>query len=411
MDGRGPARVILGPVRRLKIPFVLFGLTLVVGTVAWVFQPRAHAVEVAAEVVAASVLDGRGSAGVQLTGDLHPDSRAEVRALEGPEALTQARGRLEVALIQATNEAQEGPLCVILSAIARRQHDTEAAASYGRRGAQLLPTNGSAHHVFAYAITEQMRDGGMLSALKNIGVWRDELRLAIELDGDNVDARREEIFFYGFLPGFLGGDPERALDLVTELEWVNLRMGRALRATLLGLMKREEEALELCRTTLAAEPDDAEMHNALGGLLERSDERAEADEAYAAAMGGEPSRSYYYALYQRAQLRTGGRQYRAPSGRSGDELKIWGAEEALEFLDEYLADAPRAELMPSRADAHWRRGVALESLRRAGEARAAYETAASLAPEHEQAKQALARLATGATGLVDFPTDPTDESR
>lgn len=384
---------------------MLFCLVLVAVTAAWVFQPHAEAVEVTSEVVAASAEDGRGSAAVVVTGDLHPASLAEVRNLGGPTEVAAARARLEVALAEPSNQAQEGALCVLLSALARRQHDADAAGDYGRRGAELLPTNGSAHHVYAYAITEQMQAGGMLASAKNLGPWKDELRLAIELDGGNVDARREEIFFYGVVPGIFGGDPGRALDLVTELEGVNLHMGRALRATLLGLMKREEEALELCHTTLAEEPDDAEMHNALGGLLGRSDRDAEADTAYAAAMDGGPSAAYYYALYQRAQLRTGGSLYRAPGGQGNHEPNPWGEEEALEFLDEYLAEAPRAELMPSRADAHWRRGVALESLERVDQARAAYQNCLGLEPEHKGAKQALANMTTG---LADPTNDSTD---
>jgi len=348
---------------------------------------------------------------VQLTGDLRPATLADVRALEGADELTRARERLEGALAElgeSAGEEQEGHLCVILSALARRQHDSEAAAEYGRRGAELLPTNGSAHHVFAYALTEQMREGGVLSALKNMGAWRDEVRLAIELDGDNVDARREEIYYYAFLPSFIGGDSERALELVTELESVNLRVGRALRATILGHLEREEEALELCRTTLAAEPDDAEMHAALGGLLERSEKPMEADVEYAAATaasaGGEKDPVYYRALYQRAQLRTGGGAARGAGGQTQGDEETWGADQALQFLDEYLVDAPRVELMPAHADAHWRRGVALEALQRKDEARAAYQAALALSKDHERAQEALAILATGFGGTENYST-------
>lgn len=392
--------------RLLKIPLLLLGLLLLLGTAAWVFRPRTHPVEVAAAEVAASVEDGRGAAEVHLTGGLEPATLAQVRALEGAEELTQARERLEGALAESAGEEQEGHLCVMLSALARRQHDAEAAAEYGRRGAGLLPTNGSAHHVFAYALTEQMLEGGWLSALKNMGAWRDEVRLAIELDGNNVDARREEIFFYAFLSWIIGGDSERALELVGELEGVNLQVGRALRATILGHLDREEEALELCRTTLSVEPDDFEMHVALGGLLEKSEKPKEADAQYASATAGaERGPLYFRALYQRAQLRTGGGAVRGPGGQTTGDEETWDEGQALEFLDEYLADAPRVELMPPHSDAHWRRGVALEALQRDDEARAAYQAALSLSQDHGPATQALAALSMRLAGPENDSTD------
>ena len=344
--------------------------------VVWFAQGSAEPVAVSAEEVARSVEEGRGAATVRLADPaLSPGTLAEAAALFEPEDLRAARERLEAALAGGSDA---GALCVLLSEIARRQGDSAAAVDYGRRGAEALPAVGAAHHVYSRAIGLRMRDAGILAAMKNVSAWKQELRTAIELDPSNAEARAEEVFYYGFVPRAMGGDPDHAHALLDELATLDPCGAIALRASVLHVSQdRAEEALALCRRGLEEHGCASRLHYTLGSLLEREEDPQGADAEYALALEGERDESYYRALFARGRLRTAG---------------SFEAEEALAFLDEYLADAPRGERMHPPAQVHRHRGLALQGLGRTADARAAFERALELDPDLEEARAALGEL-------------------
>lgn len=370
----GPILGYPGSVLRWVLILLAGGLVWLV--VVWLTHTVAEPVEVSALDVAHSVAQGRGSAAIRLTDPgLAPATLAEAAALFEPDELLAARERLETALSTGTDE---GALCVLLSTIARRQGDAAASLEYGRRGAEALPAVGAAHHAYARAIGLHMSDGGLIAWMKNLPAWKQELRTAVELDPTNVEARSEEIFYFGFVPKPMGGDPERAQALLDELAELDSCMAVTLRATLLHVAQdRAQEAIALCRTALEENDCASELHFTLGSLLERGEDAQGADAEYALALQGERNESYYRALFSRARLRTAGE---------------YEAREALAFLDEYLTDAPRGEFMQPRAQASRQRGLALQQLGRSEEARGAYELALELDPDLDEARAALDEL-------------------
>ena len=68
------------------------------------------------------------------------------------------------------------------------------------------------------------------------------------------------------------------------------------------------------------------------------------------------------------------------------------ADAGLKALDEYIAAPSHDEEAPSAADARWRRGQILEKLGKKAEARAEYEAAIALEPEHSGARRDLDKL-------------------
>jgi hypothetical protein len=151
-------------------------LVLCVGSWRWMAQASAAVVQVSAEDRALAA-EHAGSGLTVIREGLHPASLNAARELFEPAELEAARESLAKALtVTPPGDVDEGILHVLQSVVTRRLKDADAALEYGRRGAELLPASGDAHHVYSRAIAEQMRAGGMMAAVKNMEPWLAELR-------------------------------------------------------------------------------------------------------------------------------------------------------------------------------------------------------------------------------------------
>ncbi|MDA1264050.1 MAG: tetratricopeptide repeat protein [Planctomycetota bacterium] len=356
--------------RLLKLALVGVVLLAITVSVVWFTQPKAQVVE----VDTSQVSEEEGARKVIHALDVDPRTLEAARELWETEDLQAARDRLEGAL---PGGADEGALRLLLSVVCRRLGDAEAALEHGLRGVELWPTSGDAHYVYARAIALQMMTGGRISAMRNIGPWRKELRTAIELDPTNVDARSDEFLFFAYVPGL--GDVKHALTLADEVIPYDPIVGVSFRARALARLDRKEEALAEMQAALSTHPGNPKLLLALGQIHEAEKDWRQADEAYARLE--EPTDlDGWRILYQRARMRT-------------TEGQLQGeAEAALGWLDAFLAASPRAEMMAGPADVHHRRGLALELLDRPQDARAAYQAALELDPDHKNATKALEAL-------------------
>ncbi|HJM55865.1 MAG TPA: hypothetical protein QF446_00925 [Planctomycetota bacterium] len=364
-------------------------LVLCVGAYRWMAQSAAAVVLVSDEDRALAAEQEGSGVSVAREG-LHPASLEAARELYDPTELEAAREALATALEDARpGDADEGALHVLQSVVTRRLKDAEAALEHGRRGAELLPASGDAHHVYSRAIAEQMRTGGMMAAMKNMQPWLAELRASIELDPSNVTARSEEIFFLGFVPKMLGGNPDLAKERIASLATVDEPTALSLEATLVGHLEDPAAGCERGAAAIVKYPENAGLALTHGILLEKlattmelTDEKSalctQADGEFVRAMGGERDGTYHRALYRRAQLRI------------DHEFDL---DTAQSLLDDYLADLPRGEMLASAGRVHWRKGQihALQGITEA--ARAAFAQALELEPELAEAKKALEALA------------------
>ncbi|HIF41985.1 MAG TPA: hypothetical protein EYQ74_12905 [Planctomycetes bacterium] len=372
----------------IRITGVVLLLVLCVGSWRWMAQSSAAVVEVSDEDRALAAEQGGLELSVTLEG-LHPASLEAARNLYEPAELEAAREALVRALKDTPRGAtDEGALHVLLSVVARRLHDAEAALAHGRRGAELLPASGDAHHVYSRAIAEQMRVGGMMAAMKNMEPWLAELRMSIDLDPSNVTARSEEIFFLGFIPKLLGGNPDLAKDRIADLASMDEPTALGLEATLVGHL---EDAVAGCESSAAAVqkyPAHTGLALTHGILLERlaADKESleekstlynQADGEFVRAMGGERDGTFHRALYRRAQLRI------------DHEFDL---DTAQDLLDDYLADLPRGEMLASVGRIHWRKGQIHALQGDKDKARAAFAAALEFEPELAEATKALKEI-------------------
>jgi Flp pilus assembly protein TadD len=289
-----------------------------------------------------------------------------------------ALAELESQFIAAVAAApDDGALHVNLCEAARLLGNYDLAVTHGELSVALLPDDGRAHHQYAKALGEQMRVGGLFTAIRVVGTYTEQMLAAIRLDPDNYRARSEQIAFLLFMPSFGGGDKERAVELAKALEQDDARWGLLMQV--LVLVDREDDlgAVALCERALERAPGDQRIAVTLAGLLDDLDRTDEANVQFQVVLAGPRGEAYYLALYQQARMHI----------RAGLFLQ-----DSILTLEEYISVEPYGEFLPSISGAHYRMGTAWEQLGDEAAARRAYETALELDPDNDKAEDALDEL-------------------
>lgn len=286
-----------------------------------------------------------------------------------------AKERL-VALLETSD--RDGEACILLSETCRELGQLDEAVDYGLKAVELLPDVGRAHHRYAKALAEQMMRGeNKLAAMLLLPRWKEELATAIELDPGNVDARLEQLTFYTYMPGVIGGDLDRAIELSAELEEYEPARGKLWMA--LAYQRKEDlaRATELCEEGMAAFPEDGMFACTLGGIRADEGRFEDADAAFEQARQAGRGEAFYRTLVAQADMHVEHELDRA---------------KALELYDEYLAYHPDIPLMPPNAMVLYKKGQALEQLGRTDDARQAYQASLASEPQFTPAKDALEAL-------------------
>lgn len=171
----------------------------------------------------------------------------------------------------------------------------------------------------------------------------------------------------------------------------------------------DERAIGAFKRAVELNPDDSAAHNYLGAIYL---ERGRTDEAIASfnrALGNvqyeTPAMALYNlgrAYYAKGQYDPALRYYRDAAAREPDtilmpliEKDIGRAWLAKDDPDEAISHLQKSiELAPSLAESHYWLGVCYQKQYRAGDAAAAFRTAANLAPESEFGRKAKQQLRT-----------------
>lgn len=345
------------------------------------FRPQAVAQTSQTDAELQAQLRALGYAGeFEEDGDAEPEAEAardwaSLRERMGGDDAEVMRKRVQRELAL---DPDSGELHALLSIAHRESGAVDEAVDAGKRAVELAPDASWVHHEYARALAMKMLEGGVLAAMGNLGEYKDEMQKAVDLDPGNVDALSEQIGFYLFAPGIVGGSTEKALELARQLEAHDRRMGKWLQAEAHWRNDDKERAKTVCRNALAEFPGDPDLCVSLASFLEEEGDPEAADQQYTVALASEKrTDGYWRALYESAKLRI----------ENEFELDV-----AIERLNAYIEGDPRSNLLPPVAGAHWRIGLA--QLARGDEpaARAAFEAALEADPEFERAQDALDEL-------------------
>lgn len=378
---------------------VMVILALLVGLLAWFGWSRADdggasrlhpdefptndypGAERPSDALATGSAGGPGTAegdGAGLPGDAEsPPTLADLLKRIDRPALEGLERRLRAEIEQSPHD---GTLRSDLCETARLLGHFDLAAEHGERAISLLPNVSRTHHLYAKALGEQMRSGGLFTAIRLVGSYKEQMAQAIALDSQNFRARAEQIAFLLFMPSIGGGDKGRAAQLADQLEGDDARWGQLVQALVLAENDDEAAAVAVCEGAAEQFPGDQKIAVTLAGLLEDVGRNDDADKQFAAVLEGARGEAYYMALYQRARMHI----------RAGQRLR-----ESITALQAFVAARPYGEFLSPVEGAYYRMGSAWQKLGETAQARAAYGQALKLDPDFERAEEALDALDDG----------------
>jgi tetratricopeptide (TPR) repeat protein len=255
-----------------------------------------------------------------------------------------------------------------------REGKLDDAVDVLEQAVELAPKDAAAHHLLGAAYGRKACAGSLFAKMRLAGDVKEHFERAVELAPDEVEYRESLIQFYAQAPAVAGGGIDKARVQAAEIGKRDAVRGKLAEGLIARIEGKPEQALTIYREAYAQRPDDARLGVQLGLYLQELKRWDEAFGQFQLVVSRTPAAMP--AWYQ--------------VGRTAVLANVRHAEgEAA--LKRYLAWTPTAQ-DPPLAAAHWRLGMLYEQMKKTAEARAQYQAALALDPEHAEAKAALRKL-------------------
>lgn len=252
--------------------------------------------------------------------------------------------------------------------------DYDQAVNFAQRAVQLSPDCSESHFWLArsYAMKADTDRSFWLARKARL-----EYQASVNLDPDNLLARRDLMEFYLQAPWILGGSKEKALAQVEAITSRNATEGHLARAIYWRDLDKPLLAAREYQEVLEAGPRQAEAYFQIADFYEDDRKPAEVEAAVRAVsliVPDDPRLDYYRAVV--------------------NVMKRQDLTKAEQELKDYLAKAPRRDDFPPHAAAHDWLGRIYEIWGKKQEAIKQYNFALHLSPDDHSAQKALRRLDT-----------------
>ncbi len=255
-----------------------------------------------------------------------------------------------------------------------REGKLDEAAEAFEQAVELAPNDAAAHHLLGATYGRQAGAGSMFAKMRLAGKIKDQFERAVALAPDEIEYRESLIQFYAQVPAVAGGGIDKAKAQAVEIGKRDPVRGKVAEGLVARLEGKPEVALAAYRAAYATRPDNARLGLQLGIYLQELKRWDEAFGQFQLIIARAPeAMPAWYQLGRTAVL---------ANARHAD------GEAALK---RYLGSKPTLQ-DPPLAAAHWRLGMLYEQMKRTSDARAQYQAALKLDPEHAEAKAALRKL-------------------
>jgi len=255
-----------------------------------------------------------------------------------------------------------------------REGKLEEAAEALEEAVELAPAHAEAHHLLGAAYGRQAQAASMFGKLRLVGKIKDEFERAVELAPESVDYRESLLQFYAMAPSVAGGGVDKARVQAAEIAKRDPAKGDLAYATIARVEGKPEEALARVQAASAKRPDDARLGLQVGILMQDMKRYDDAFAHFQRTVARDP-------LLLGAWYQIGRTAVLSNSRHAEGEAA----------LKKYLSAKP-GEQDPPLAAAHWRLGMLYELMGKPAEARAEYQGALKLDPDHAESKAALKKL-------------------
>ena len=261
-----------------------------------------------------------------------------------------------------------------LGRIEMENNDADKAADWFEGAVKLNPKSAVYHDWLARAYGTQAQHASIFRQPGLVRKTKNTLDTALALDPDNLDVRDDLITYYAQVPGFLGGNKDKAREMVVEIKKRNPYRGSLATANLCAAEK-DVACVERELTGLVTSyADSAAVYGSLAAFYVNQKQFDKAFAVLDERLRVKPTElTTLYAVGRTASL----------SGQNLDQ-----GERALKT---YLA-GPIPERGPAPAHVHYRLGTIYEKKGAKDLAREEYRAALQLNPRHEDAQKALAAL-------------------
>ena len=202
-----------------------------------------------------------------------------------------------------------------------------------------------------------------------------EFERAVALDPKMLDARFGLVDFYSIAPGIMGGSMDKAREQAAEIGKLNTMRGHMARARIALREKNDSAAFAAYEAAIATAPDSTPAYYSLSSLYRSRTRWADALHVMDRLIKARPNEAPAHAWYG------------IISANGGIEMERGERE-----LKWYLANPVPNDSPRSTANVHFRLGTIYEKTGRKEDARAAYNEALRILPDHAEAKKALANL-------------------
>jgi tetratricopeptide (TPR) repeat protein len=249
-----------------------------------------------------------------------------------------------------------------------------AAASF-ERAVQLAPKDSEYRDWLAKSYGRRAEESVFLSAMSWARKTHREFEIAVELNPENLEARRDLIRFEMNAPSVVGGGDDKAVKHIDALEKINPIQGQLARGEFLATKKRMPEADTVFEKILESNTDQVGVYFEVSDYYRDRPNAEKMREAVDKAehIDSEDRRLKFY---------------------KGVLLVMEGKKpiEAETLLKSYLATVPDNSDLPPHAAAREWLGKLYESLGRFSEAAEEYRLSLSLDPHNKRMEEDLKRV-------------------
>ena len=249
-----------------------------------------------------------------------------------------------------------------------------AAASF-ERAVQLAPKDSEYRDWLAKSYGRRAEESVFLSAMTWARKTHREFEIAVELNPENIEARRDLIRFEMNAPSVVGGGDDKALKHIDALEKINPIQGQLARGEFFATKKRMPEADAVFAKILESNSDQAGVYFEVSDYYRDRSSAEKMAEAVDKAEHIDPEdRRLKY--YKGVLL--------VMEGKSSSEAEM--------LLKSYIATVPDNSDLPPHAAARESLGKLYESLGRFAEAAEEYRLSLSLDPHNKRVEEDLKRV-------------------
>jgi tetratricopeptide (TPR) repeat protein len=249
-----------------------------------------------------------------------------------------------------------------------------AAASF-ERAVQLAPKDSEYRDWLAKSYGRRAEESVFLSAMSWARKTHREFEIAVELNPENIEARRDLIRFEMNAPSVVGGGDDKAVKHIDALEKINPIQGQLARGEFFATKKRMPEADAVFAKILESNPDQAGVYFEVSDYYRDRPNAEKMAEAIDKAEHIDPEdRRLKY--YKGVLL--------VLEGKSPSEAEM--------LLKSYIATVPDNSDLPPHAAARESLGKLYESLGRSAEAAEEYRLSLSLDPHNKRVEEDLKRM-------------------